>query len=191
MAKKVASQKKKGKKQQKNKLTAKQACFVQEYLIDLNATQAAIRAGYSKKVAKVQGCQNLTKANIQAALNKAMGKRAEKTQITQEMVLREYAKIAFLDPRKFFDEQGVLIPIHTLDGDVAAAVAGMDVSEIATENAPITTLKKLKFSDKKAALDSIGKHLGMFIDNKHFTGDLSINLIDSFAEDGEDGEQDE
>lgn len=167
---------KKGKhpKHQKNKLTAKQACFIQEYLIDLNATQAAIRAGYSKKVANRQGHENLLKHDIQVELSKAMSKRAEKTQITQEMVLREYAKLAFLDPRKFFDDQGALIPIHILDGDVAAAVAGMDVTEIATENAPITILKKLKFADKKGALDSLARHLGMFIEKVEHSGSVTV-----------------
>lgn len=77
------------------KLTNKQAAFVREYLIDLNATQAAIRAGYSKKTAGVIGDENLKKPDIANAIRKATQKRAEKTEITAERVLTEIGKIAF------------------------------------------------------------------------------------------------
>jgi len=75
------------------KLTAKQATFIQEYLIDLNATQAAIRAGYSEKTAKVVGYENLTKPYIAEAVQAAMDKRAEKTEITQVTVLHNIEKL--------------------------------------------------------------------------------------------------
>lgn len=72
-----------------NKLTAKQSLFVQEYLIDLNATQAAIKAGYSDKSAKEIGCENLTKPNIAEAIQTAMDKRGERLEITQDSVLKK------------------------------------------------------------------------------------------------------
>ena len=71
-----------------NKLTAKQSLFVQEYLIDMNATQAAIKAGYSDKSAKEIGCENLTKPNIAKAIQTAMDKRSERLEITQDSVLK-------------------------------------------------------------------------------------------------------
>ena len=71
------------------KLTAKQALFIKEYLIDLNATLAAIRAGYSKKTAGVMGFENLKKPNIVEEITKALAKRSEKTEITAELVLRQ------------------------------------------------------------------------------------------------------
>lgn len=145
-------------------LTAKQQRFVDEYLIDLNATQAAIRAGYSKKTAGQIGDENLKKPEIASAVKKAMEKREKRTEITQDRVLQEYAKLAFLDPRRFYDEDGNLIPVHKLDGDVAAALAGMDVAEINVEGVQVGQTKKIKFSDKKAALDSVARHLGMFTD---------------------------
>lgn len=74
-------------------LTAKQAAFVAEYLIDLNATQAAIRAGYSEKAAKAIGAENLTKPDVQEALKEAMQARAERTEITQDKVLRDVEAI--------------------------------------------------------------------------------------------------
>ena len=67
--------------------TPKQLRFIEEYLIDLNATQAAIRAGYSKKTAKDIGCENLAKPNIAAAIQAGMDKRSERTEITQDYVL--------------------------------------------------------------------------------------------------------
>jgi phage terminase small subunit len=152
------------------KLTAKQARFVEEYLIDLNATQAAIRAGYSAKTAHSIGDENLRKPAIQAALQAAMDKRSERTEITQDRVLQEYARIAFVDPRKFFDEEGKLIPISDLDEDTARALAGMDYhAEWETSKEDKETMgstTKIKLIDKKGALDSVGKHLGMFIERK-------------------------
>lgn len=74
-------------------LTAKQAAFVAEYLIDLNATQAAIRAGYSEKAAKAIGAENLTKPDVQEAIKEAMQARAERTEITQDKVLKDVEAI--------------------------------------------------------------------------------------------------
>ena len=81
----------------KNKLTIKQSTFIEEYLVDLNATQAAIRAGYSEKTAKDIGCQNLAKPNIQKAIILAMRKRAKSTGITADKVIAEIAKIGFAE----------------------------------------------------------------------------------------------
>ncbi|WP_082017872.1 terminase small subunit [Leisingera sp. ANG-Vp] len=81
-------------------LTAKQERFVAEYLIDLNATQAAIRAGYSAKTAHSVGHENLRKPEIAKAIQEAQAKRSEKTGITQERVLQELARIGFADIRK-------------------------------------------------------------------------------------------
>lgn len=89
-------------------LTAKQALFVREYLIDLNATQAAIRAGYSKKTATVQGARLLTNANVKAAVAEASEKRADKLDLNAERVLQAIAEVAFGDIRKMFDDNGAL-----------------------------------------------------------------------------------
>lgn len=82
------------------KLTDKQRAFVAEYLIDLNATQAAIRAGYSVKTAEQQGYQLLQKTSVATKIAEAQAKRAERTEITQDRVLQELAKIGFSDIRK-------------------------------------------------------------------------------------------
>ena len=158
-------------------LTAKQKVFVQEYLVDLNATQAAIRAGYSKRTAEWIGPQLLGKTHVSEAVQGAMAKREERTEITQDRVLKEYAKLAFLDPRRFYDEGGQLLQVHELPEDVAAALSSM---EVVTERAGELELavRKIKFSDKKAALDSIARHLGMFKDKTELTGSFPVlNLV--------------
>lgn len=152
-----------------NKLTDKQARFVEEYLIDLNATQAAIRAGYSEKTAQIIGSENLSKPLIAEAIEKARKKTSTKLEITRERVLMEMARLAFSDPRKMFDEDGQLVPIHELDDDTAAAIGGIDVNMRATRGPDGETninetegVHKIKVWDKNAALEKLSKHLGLF-----------------------------
>lgn len=173
-------------------LTPKQVRFVEEYLVDLNATQAAIRAGYSEKTAKEIGCQNLTKLNIAAEIEKAMESRVERTQVTADQVIAELAKIAFVDIRKAVvwgatpnkpDVEGIkpnglgmypvaLVPSTKIDDDTAAAISEVSLTQ---------TGVKIKMYDKKAALDSLGKHLGMFKDDSD-TKPITININGLAAE---------
>ncbi|MDE7053546.1 MAG: terminase small subunit [Oscillospiraceae bacterium] len=143
------------------KLTPKQKRFVAEYLVDLNATAAAIRAGYSKKTAEVIGYENLRKPQIETAINQAMQEREKRTEITQDMVLRETAKLAFFDIRKMFDKNGKPLDISMLDDDAAAALVGLDVQDVADNDGDyVGFVKKYKMADKIKALELLGKHLG-------------------------------
>lgn len=164
-------------------LRDKQRRFVEEYLVDLNATQAAIRAGYSQKTAGQIGEQNLKKLEIAQAIQEAQAERSKRTEITQDMVLRELAKIGFSDIRKIVrwgktelrvtdagdDEGEVTEPYHGLalvsadeiDDDTAAAI-----SEISEGREGL----KVKLHDKKGALVDIGRHLGMFKDRVEHSG---------------------
>lgn len=143
------------------KLTPKQERFVQEYLVDLNATAAAIRAGYSKKTAEVIGYENLRKPQIEAAINQAIQEREKRTEITQDMVLRETAKLAFFDIRKMFDKNGKPLDISELDADTATALVGLDVQDISDSDGNyIGFAKKYKMADKLKALELLGRHLG-------------------------------
>lgn len=154
-------------------LTAKQQVFVAEYLIDLNATQAAIRAGYAQKRAYAMGHENLKKPEIASAIQDAMKARESRTEITQDRVLQEYAKLAFLDPRRFYDDTGNLIAVNLLPADVAAALVGVEVLESRDpEGGPANVTKKIKFVDKKGALDSVARHLGMFKDKVEHSGEV-------------------
>lgn len=102
------------------KLTAKQKKFVEEYLIDLNATQAAIRAGYSPDTAKEIGCENLTKPNIKAEIDKAIAERSRRTGINQDRVLRELAKIAFVNPGDVINFDEATVKSDAKEDDLAA-----------------------------------------------------------------------
>lgn len=171
-----------------NELTPKQRAFVREYLIDLNATQAAIRAGYSGKTAGQIGEQNLKKLEISTAIEAAMKNRADRTDITADRVLKELAKIGFADIRKAIKWQGTLVTEEdnpdggdtlTIKNVVTNNVQLVSSEEIDDETAAaISEISqntnggiKLKLHDKRAALVDIGKHLGMFTDKVQLSGD--------------------
>ena len=156
-----------------SKLTSKQARFIDEYMIDLNATQACIRAGYSSRTADRIGPELLGKTCVQSALSVRMKDREKRTEITQDKVLREFAKLAFFDPRKLFDADGKPLPIHQLDDDTAAVVAGLDVASVGNSDMGIGEVLKIKLADKKGALDSVARHLGMFNDKLSVTHSFS------------------
>lgn len=156
-------------------LTPKQARFVSEYLIDLNATQAAIRAGYSARTARQMGEENLTKPDIALAVREGMEAREQRTEITQDTAIKEVARIAFFDPRRLFNPDGSPKPLHELDDDTAAAIAGLDVQEqyegSGSDRRFVGYLKKYRIADKNSALEKLMKHLGMFEkDNKQRAG---------------------
>lgn len=155
-------------------LKDKQKRFVAEYLIDLNATQAAIRAGYSKNTAANIGHENLIKPQIAAALQAAMDKRAKRLEITADSVLQEIAKIAFMDPRKFFNADGSTKHVTELDDDTAMGLAGMEVIELfegqGEQKHVYGLLKKFKLADKGQNLERLGKHLKLFTDKSEVTG---------------------
>ena len=163
-------------------LTPKQAAFVQQYLIDKNATQAAIRAGYSVRTAKSQGQRLLTNVDVDRVVTSELKRLGEKHGITVERVLEEYAKLAFLDPAAFYDKDGALIPVHLLPKDAAAALTGMDVKEMYKDGVPEAVIKKIKFSDKRGALDSLAKHLGMFVEKTESKHDIHITWGQTTAE---------
>lgn len=146
-------------------LTPKQQRFVDEYLIDLNATQAAIRAGYSERTARQVGYENLSKPDIAAAIEAAQKLRQERTHITADRVLQELARIAFFDPRKLLNEAGHPKSLTELDDDTAAAVAGLDLLEeyrgTGEERQFVGYVKKFKIADKNTALTNAMKHLGI------------------------------
>jgi phage terminase small subunit len=142
-------------------LTPKQQRFVDEYLVDLNATQAAIRAGYSERTAAAIGAENLTKPQIASAVQKATSERSERTKVTADRVVEELAKVGFSDMRKFtkWGPSGVsLKDSDSLEGDDAACVA--EVSQTVTDGGGGTL--KFKLHDKVTSLKLLGQHVGMF-----------------------------
>lgn len=157
----------------KRPLTPKQAQFVREYLVDLNATKAAIRAGYSAKTAERIGHQLLKETPVVAdAIQAGMDKRSAATNITAERVLAEIAKLAFFDPRKMFDDDGAPIHVSKLDDDTAAAIAGLDVVTQGNQDVGFAQILKVKLTDKSKNLELLGRHLKLFTDKTevHHTG---------------------
>lgn len=159
-----------------NGLTIKQQRFVSEYLLDSNATQAAIRAGYSPKTAEQQGCRLLRNAHVQAAVGTKTEKILNKLEVTAERVLKERARLAFLDPRKFLDAKGKPLGIHQLDDDTAAAVAGFEYENVKVGNRIEARVAKVKLSDKAASLTALEKHLGLYKDDSGASPPFNIHI---------------
>ena len=142
------------------KLNDKQRRFVQEYLIDLNATQAAIRAGYSPKTAGQQGFDLLKNPEVQAALDQAKIERSEETKIDAAWVLTRLAEEATADVGDLYHADGHLKPIHEWPKIWRQGlVAGIDVEEIQVEGVKMGEIKKIRLSDRIKRLELIGKHV--------------------------------
>jgi len=150
------------------KLSQKQQRFVDEYLVDLNATQAAIRAGYSKKTAASQGERLLRNVEIQLLIQERMAERGKRTEISQDSIVKELARIAFGDPRKVMEwgPNGVKLRPSTELSDEDAAIVS-EVSETTSANGGSL---KLKTNDKLKALELLGRHMGMFKEKVELTG---------------------
>lgn len=141
------------------KLNAKQQRFVDEYLIDLNATQAAIRAGYSPKTAGAIASENLSKPAISAAIACAMAERSKRTGVTQDRVINELAKVAFLKMTDVVDSEGKIRPEAT-DED-KACIESIKYKSSSTDMG-FSEEREVKVSPKLKALELLGRHLGMF-----------------------------
>ena len=150
----------------KSKLTGKQAKFVQEYLIDMNATQAAIRSGYSAKSAHYMGFDTLRNPKVQEALTAARQELSAKSGVTPEMVIQGFANGAFADLAECYAKDGSLKNIHDIPKPVRMAIAGLEVDEIfigsGEDRVHTGHTKKLKMWDKHKNLDSLAKHFGLY-----------------------------
>jgi phage terminase small subunit len=180
-------------------LTEKQKMFVLEYLVDLNATAAARRAGYSERTADRIGPELLGKTCVQEAIHEQMEAREKRTLITADKVLAELAKIGFADIKQYLEyktaktvvdydpETGEPIVDYKQIIDVidSSQVDGAVIQEVSIGK---DGTFKFKLHDKMAALDKIGKHLGMFTDKMELTGKdggpIKIKLEDFFNENG-------
>lgn len=174
-------------------LTAKMKRFAEEYIVDLNAAQAAIRAGYSARTAKQIGQENLTKPDLQEYIQNLMDERSKRTEITADMVLREYAKLGFSNITDYLSVEQRLITIDTTeDGapitDTVQVVRIFETDMVPEEKmravAEIKQTKEgiaLKLHDKKGALDSIARHLGMFNDKSTIDVNVTKKLEEFFS----------
>jgi phage terminase small subunit len=141
------------------KLSPKQQRFVDEYLKDLNGTQACIRAGYSRKFAAQSAHILLEKIIVHRAIRKRLAQRSARLEVNAQKVLEEYAKIAFANMDDFAtwgDNSVTLVASHDLDRRDKAAVK--QISERVTQFGTAVTIK---LHDKRGALDALAKHLGI------------------------------
>lgn len=161
-------------------LNERQQLFVDNYLIDLNATQAAVRAGYSKKTARTIASKLLTNVDIMVAISAAQADRADRTKITQDRVLTEIGRIGLVDPRKAFDANNALLPVKEWPDEISAAISSIKILEVRDAEGNVTgETKEIKFWDKTAALTLAARHLGML--NDKVTLDVTDNLADRLA----------
>lgn len=156
-------------------LSEKQAAFVQEYLIDLNATQAAIRAGFSEKSAARYAVELLNKTHVAEAIRLAMQERNQRVEISQDRILEELACIAFGDLRDIvtWSESGVKLKSSAeLTPEQAAAIA--EVAETVTKEGGS---KRIKRHDKVKALELLMRHKGMLNDKLNINGELNVSAL--------------
>lgn len=173
--------KKNGKKAESKALSPKRQRFVDEYLIDQNATQAAIRAGYSAKTATEQGSRLLTFVEVKAAVDAALAEQQKRVQIDADRVLMEYDKISRADIKDFLSFRTEKIQVgvdkdtgqpifeyrQVVEMKPSEKVDGTMINEVSISPKGVLTFK---LHDKKGALDSLARHLGLFVDKVEHTG---------------------
>jgi phage terminase small subunit len=111
---------------------------------------------------------------VQARVAELVGKAAKANEITVERVLKELARLAFFDISNLVGEDGRPLPIHQIDEDTRRAIVGLDVATVGNDTQGVGEVLKIKLADKRAALESIGKHLKMFVDRVEVTGQLEL-----------------
>ena len=153
-------------------MTKKQQLFCEEYLIDLNATQAAIRAGYKPESAGSVGSENLKKPEIRARIDKAMAERSKRTGVNADRVVRELARVAFVNASDVIDMNKATV-LNDASRDDMAAIASVKVKVIPGETGDGVE-REIRLADKVKALELCGKHLGMFKDSPDSTAPVTV-----------------
>jgi phage terminase small subunit len=141
-------------------MAPRQRRFVEEYLVDLNATQAAKRAGYSARSAASRGSKLLRNPAVAAAIEKAQAKRAQRTRVSADRVVTELAKVAFGDPRRLFSWGPGGVELRE-SSELTEAEAAL-VSEVSETRTAAGGTRRVKLHCKMTALTALGKHLGLF-----------------------------
>jgi phage terminase small subunit len=172
-------------------LTVRQSRFVEAFLKNPNATEAAVAAGYSRKTAYAQGSRLLKNAEVARAIAEAQGRRAERVEVKADDILRELLRLATTDIGKAFNpETGQLLPLHEMPEEVRRSISGIEVETLwegrDANRRDIGTVHKVKFWDKVRGLELLGKHLKLFTDKVQVEGNVSIGLVDPYARDPED-----
>ncbi|EPU3936545.1 terminase small subunit [Morganella morganii] len=165
-------------------LTDKQEMFCREYLVDLNATQAAIRAGYSDKTARSVGNENLTKPDIEKRIQELMSSRSEQLKVDADYVLKRLVEIDQMDVADILLSNGEIKPIKDWPKVWRITLSGIDVTEMAGDAAGL--LKKIKWPDKVKNLELLGKHISVQafreqVKNEHDVVGTLSDLMDELS----------
>lgn len=151
-------------------LTPKQQRFVEEYLIDLNGKQAAIRVGYSPATAEVTASRLLSNVKVKAAVDERRAALSENAEVSQERIVKEFCRMGFYDPADIASQpMNGPEDIAKLPEDVRRAIVGWGWDKAGNFT--------LKLADKAGALVSLGRHLGMFTDKVEQTGTMTLNVL--------------
>ena len=164
------------------KLTEKQRRFCDEYLIDLNATQAAIRAGYSAKTACEQGARLLANVKVQGTIAEHMAERSKRTGVNQDRIVRELAKIAFVNLTDIVDEEG-RIRSNATDEDLSC-LESIKYKESSSDTGD-SVEREVKIASKLKALELLGKHVGMWNDKLNVEMDAELNIHVDYGDEDE------
>ena len=146
-----------------NKLTPRQQIFAQEFVIDFNGTRAAIRAGYATSSAHVTGAQLIKLPKVHNFIKNLQAESVKRNEISADMVIREFAKIAFANYANYLTAGNEMVDVSKLTADQTSAIESINITTTKTDKGRlITTSVKMKLHDKVAALEKLGKHLGIF-----------------------------
>lgn len=174
------------------KLTAKQNAFVAEYLVDLNGSAAAVRAGYAQQTADKISYQLLRKPLVAKAIDEALARRSARVEVYQDDVLRELMRVLTTDIGKAFDANGVLLPVQQIPEDVRRAIASIETDELfdgkGPERTQVGVTRKIKFWSKDNALALAMRHLGLLRDKvEHSLDKTTLEQLVAAADQGPDG----
>ncbi len=156
------------------KLSPRQQLFADEYLVDLNGKQAAIRAGYSPKTAEVQASRLLTVVKVRTYIDKKMAERSRRTGVNADRVVIELARIAFANPTNIVDTDTA--EVDNNNDDDTAAIQSIKVKRSFSKDGE-SVEREIRFNDKTRSLELLGKHLGMFTDNVNVTGSVEQKQV--------------
>ena len=165
------------------RLSEKQQAFVDEYLIDLNATQAAIRAGYKRsQYTDTNANKLLENTRIAEEIEKKMAERSRRTGINQDRVVQELAKLAFVNAADVIDVNTATVLPNAKPEDLAC-IQSVKVKRT-TKGKAVIEEHEVRFYDKKDSLVQLGRHLGMFKDKVALEG-IAPTIIDDSGDDDE------
>jgi len=159
-------------------LSEKQIIFAKEYLVCMNATESAIKAGYSKKTAHSQGCRLLKNVKVKSYVEQCLQERASKLDITPNRILEELGSIAFFNINNIFDGDRIK-SINELPKEVARAISSIKLRKEKIDGDDIPSeVMEIKANDKLKAIEMLMRYLGMFeIDNKQGKEETNIKSV--------------